>query len=67
MSKILLLLKTITEIANTISEALSFYRKAKEEGWYEDAKIIASRVRGAKTDEERKELVRKLADWSVGF
>ena len=49
------------ELLGLLKQAFALIRKAKREGWIEDGKEITKKVMDAKTDEERRKLVKKLA------
>lgn len=54
-------IRGLMELVVLLKEALALYKQAKKEGWIQEGREIAARIKGAKTDEERKKLVRELA------
>jgi len=65
MGRVLLVLRIllgIFSLVGIVSQAITLRRKAKREGWEADGKIVFDAISGAKTDEERKALVKSLSD-----
>lgn len=62
MATILGIINGLIEIVNLFKQAWALYQQAKVEGWIQEGKKIADGITNAKTDEERKALVKKLAD-----
>jgi hypothetical protein len=52
----------IIQLLMMLKDLVVLYQKAKQEGWLKDATETLERVKRAKTDEERKELARRLAE-----
>lgn len=48
------------EIMNLVKQAYALYQQAKLEGWLDEGKALAAKIKGAQTDEERRKLVRDL-------
>jgi hypothetical protein len=67
ISGILALFKVANEVWAVIKQAVLLYNQAKREGWIEEGKDIAKKIREAKSDAERKELVKRLADHDSGI
>jgi hypothetical protein len=63
MANVLSALAALLEIINLLKGVVLLYRDAKREGWLEEGRELAKAINGAKTNDERKELVRKLADY----
>ena len=63
MANLLSALAALLEIINLLKGVVLLYRDAKREGWLEEGREIAKAINGAKTNDERKELVRKLSDY----
>lgn len=51
----------VIQLIFMLKDLVVLYQKAKQEGWLQDATETLERVKRAKTDEERKELARRLA------
>ncbi len=49
------------EIVKLAKDLFVLYRRARREGWLSEATIVLEKVKTAKTDDERRELVRELA------
>ena len=62
MNTILSLFKMISELWNLINGAIALWQASKREGWIQDGQKLTDAIKNAKTDEERKALVRRLAD-----
>jgi hypothetical protein len=43
-------------------ELLALVKQAREEGWLQEGRELAKGIKDAKTDEERRKLVRRLAN-----
>ena len=54
-------IKAAMEVVNLVKNLFALYRRAKREGWLNDAAVVLEKVKTAKTDEERRELARELA------
>ena len=63
MANLLSALAALLEIINLLKGVVLLYRDAKREGWLEEGRELAKAINGAKTNDERKELVRRLADY----
>jgi hypothetical protein len=51
----------LVELAKMLRDLLALWKKARAEGWFDDAIKVLDRVKEAKSDEERKALARELA------
>lgn len=61
MTAILSAITALVELAKMLRDLLALWKKARAEGWLEDAITALEKVKEAKTDEERKALARELA------
>lgn len=61
MASIAAALSAFVELVKMARDLVALYRRARVEGWLSDAVVVLDKVKAAKTDEERKELVRELA------
>lgn len=59
---ILGLFKFLGGLWEAIKSAIDAYRKARLEGWVADHEAVTAAIRDAKTDAERRELAKRLAD-----
>lgn len=55
-----LVLEIVFELVGYIRGAVRLYLQAKREGWIDDGKALVEKIKEAKTDEERRELLRRL-------
>lgn len=63
IDKILSIFEVIKGLWSAISAAIDAYRKARKENWIADHETVTAAIRdNAKTDDERRELAKKLAD-----
>lgn len=63
LSKILNVFTVIKDVIELFKQALALYQQARIEGWVAEGKTIAQGIKNLETDEERKELVKKLSDY----
>lgn len=63
LSQILAIFTTIKEVIELFKQAWSLYQQARVEGWIAEGKTIAEGIKNLQTDDERKELVKKLSDY----
>ena len=61
MGSVVGFLKMVVEIFNLVKEGVSLYKKARREGWLQEGKEITKSIREAKSDADRKKLVKALA------
>lgn len=61
MTSILSAITGLVELAKMLRDLFALWKKARAEGWFEDAIKVLDRVKEAKSDEERKALARELA------
>lgn len=62
MSSILGAIKAIGELISLFRDVLSLYQKHKTEKWWTDTVQVVSDLKNAKTDDERREIARRLSD-----
>lgn len=62
MASILAFFSAVLELLNVFKQIFLLYRQAKAEGWITEGQVIANKISNAKTDEERRELVKALAN-----
>lgn len=60
MATILGFLNAIVEMFGLIRQAIELYQQAKKEGWIDEGRELASKIKNAKTDDERRQLVKDL-------
>lgn len=63
MASLLSAIAALIELINLLKGVVVLYRDAKREGWLEEGRELAKAISGAKTNDERKELVRRLSDY----
>lgn len=51
----------ISQIIKDLKMAFGLIKQAKDEGWYEEGKELAKKIRDAQTDEERRALLNALS------
>ena len=56
--------QVIKEIVGLIKELVTFFAKARREGWIKEGKDLAVKINQAKTDQDRKKLVLALARYA---
>lgn len=61
MSKLVAALSALLEMLLLVKELLKLHSQAKREGWLEEGRTLAKSITEAKTDEDRRELVRRLS------
>ena len=61
MKTVLAAIKAVLEIFNLVKEAVKLYKQAKREGWIQDGREIAKKIKDADSDDKRRELVKDLA------
>lgn len=61
MSNLIAAIKALMELVLLAKQLVSLYSQAKREGWLEEGRELAKTITEAKTDEERRELVRRLS------
>lgn len=61
MTSVLSAITGLVELAKMLRDLLALWKKARAEGWFDDAIKVLDRVKEAKSDEERKALARELA------
>lgn len=64
LTQILAILKGFFEVIGLVKEVIGLVRKAKKEGWIQDGRELSHAIKNAKTNEERRELVKRLSDHS---
>ncbi len=62
MGTILSILKFISDLWTVLSQAVKMWQASKREEWIQDGQKITKAISEAKTDDERRALVRRLAD-----
>ena len=55
-------IKGIASLIGLIKELISLANQARREGWIQDGKQIVKKVKEAKSDEDRKKMVKAIAD-----
>ena len=64
MAQILAALKLLLEFVSLCKGLFEMYRQAHKEGWLEDGRALAKQIKEAKTDDERRALLRRLVEHS---
>lgn len=62
MGTILAVLKFLSDLWSVVSSAIRAWRQAKKENWIIEHDSVHEAIRNAKTDEERRELAKRLAE-----
>ena len=61
MSNLAVALKALLDVFLLVKQLLTLYKQAKREGWLDEGRELAKSITEAKTDEERRDLVRRLS------
>ena len=56
------LAQALLEFYAFLKQAMAMYQQAKKEGWITDGKKIITEIQSAQTDQQRRELLRRLSD-----
>lgn len=56
------LAQALLDLYAFLKQAMAMYQQAKKEGWITDGKKIITEIQSAQTDQQRRELLRRLSD-----